>query len=138
MKELSVSTSAYFINHSGFQINKDCTRDMLSVASFTEEGGEGVVGHFLFLRNKTIRLNAMLQTVLLHLFVYETASTLLNDSIYLQAPSKHYQFEYQPIHLKWITTPCFLIKFSLSQEEREKGRVCIEGNKFILPDQREH
>ncbi|KAF1801333.1 hypothetical protein FB192DRAFT_1385289, partial [Mucor lusitanicus] len=76
MEELSISTSAHFVHHSGFQINKDGTRDMLSVASFTEEGRERVVGHFLFLRNKTVRLNAVFQTVKL-----PTSITNLNTSL---------------------------------------------------------
>ena len=65
MVKLGVSSGADFVAHSGFQIHKDSTGDVLSRRSFAEEGvvrvigrAAGIVGwHF------TVRGNAVLQAV---------------------------------------------------------------------------
>ncbi|KAI8083403.1 uncharacterized protein B0P05DRAFT_53762 [Gilbertella persicaria] len=63
MEELSVSTSTDFINNSGFQIDHDSTRNMLTRAGFTEESVKGVITSLVFLGNVTIRLNTVFKTV---------------------------------------------------------------------------
>jgi len=43
VEELSVSSSADFIDDSGLQINKYCSWDMLASSSLSKEGGKGVI-----------------------------------------------------------------------------------------------
>lgn len=52
-------------NDSGFQVNKDCSGDVLPSPSLTEEGGEGVVvaSHRLVAGHLAVRLDAVFQTV---------------------------------------------------------------------------
>ena len=43
VKELAVSASPHLINHSGLEINKDSTGNMLPSTSLAEEGVESVI-----------------------------------------------------------------------------------------------
>ena len=43
VEELAVGSSPNLINHSGFKINKDSTRDMLSSASLAKEGVKSII-----------------------------------------------------------------------------------------------
>jgi hypothetical protein len=65
MVELTVGTSAYFVNDSGFQVHEDGTRDVLSGTSFGEKGVEGIITttDSLVRGHLPIRLDAVLQAV---------------------------------------------------------------------------
>ncbi|KAI8364179.1 hypothetical protein BD560DRAFT_403235 [Blakeslea trispora] len=76
MEELSVSTSADFVNNSGLQINEDCTGNVLAVTCFAEESRERSVVCCIFLRNETIGLDTVFQTIKL-----PTSVTDLNTSL---------------------------------------------------------
>jgi len=64
MEELSVGTSSYFIDDSGFEIKEDGSWDVLSGTSFREEGVEGIITttDSLVRGHLTIRLNTMFET----------------------------------------------------------------------------
>jgi hypothetical protein len=63
VEELTVRTSANFINHCWFQINEDATRHVLARTSLREERVECIIttSNGLVARHLTIRLNAVLQ-----------------------------------------------------------------------------
>ena len=62
--DLAIGASTYFINHSGFKIDENASRDMLTSSSLAEEGVERVFGDTdaLVRRHLAILMNAMLQT----------------------------------------------------------------------------
>jgi hypothetical protein len=64
MEELSVGTSSYFINDSGFEIKEDGSWDVLTGTSFGEEGVESIITttDSLVRGHLTIRLDAVLKT----------------------------------------------------------------------------
>jgi len=64
MEELSVGTSSYFIDDSGFQIEEDGSGDVLAGTSFREKGVEGIIttSDGLVRRHLTIRLDTVFQT----------------------------------------------------------------------------
>jgi len=79
VEELSVGTSADFIDDSGLQINKYCSWDVLASTSLGKEGGEGVVStHHFVRRHLAVRLDAMLQAVELPAGVTDLATGLAN------------------------------------------------------------
>ena len=43
MEKLSVGSSSDFIDDSGFEVEEDATRDVLSGSGFGEEGVEGII-----------------------------------------------------------------------------------------------
>ena len=62
VEELAVSASPHLINHSGLEINKHGTGDMLPSTSLTEEGVESIItsnslitGHLTISLNRTYR-----------------------------------------------------------------------------------
>jgi hypothetical protein len=63
VEELTVGSGTDLIDNGRFQIDEDATRDMLSGASFGEEGVECIVAttNGLIGRHLTIRLDAVLQ-----------------------------------------------------------------------------
>lgn len=89
---------------------------MFSVTSFTKEGGEGVVGNFLFLRNSTIRLNSMFQTILLHSVVRRQVQCVCSSSTILTSSQQALPIWIPAYSFEWITT-LFLMR------SRGKGRV---------------
>jgi hypothetical protein len=65
VEELSVGTSADFIDDSGFEIEEDATGDVLSGTGFREEGVEGIISSTdgLIGGHLTIRLDTVLKAV---------------------------------------------------------------------------
>lgn len=59
VEELAVCSSPHFINHSGLEIYKHSTRDMLTSTSFTEKGVECIIpsANSLITWHLTIRLD---------------------------------------------------------------------------------
>ncbi|KAF1806218.1 hypothetical protein FB192DRAFT_1349368 [Mucor lusitanicus] len=63
MEQLTVGTSTDLVNDSGFQIDHDGTGNVLTRASFTEEGVERVIASVQLFGNMTIRLDTVFKTV---------------------------------------------------------------------------
>jgi hypothetical protein len=65
VEQLTVSSSADFVNDGRFQVKKDGTRDVLSGTSFREEGVESIITttNGLVRRHLTIRLDTVLEAV---------------------------------------------------------------------------
>jgi hypothetical protein len=65
VEELTVGTSADFVNDSWFEIQHNGTRDMLSGTSFREKGVEGIISSSdsLVRRHLSIRLDTVLEAV---------------------------------------------------------------------------
>jgi hypothetical protein len=63
VEQLTVGTSADFIDDSGFEIDENATRDVLAGTSFREEGVEGIVTttNGLVRRHLTIGLDTVFQ-----------------------------------------------------------------------------
>ena len=79
VKQLTVSSSSYFINDSRLQINEDSSGYMLSRSSFSKEGGERIISsHQLVGGHLTIGLDAMLQAVEFPACVTDLATSLTN------------------------------------------------------------
>lgn len=63
MEQLTIGTSTDLIDDGGFQIDHDGTGNVLTRASFTEEGIERVIASVQLFGNMTIRLDAVLKTI---------------------------------------------------------------------------
>lgn len=65
VEELTVGSATNLVNHSRFEIDKDCTRNVLSRTSLTEESVEGVVttSNGLVAWHLSIRLDSVFQAV---------------------------------------------------------------------------
>lgn len=73
VKELAISPSPHFINHSGFKINEYCTRDVLSCTGFTEKGVESIItsSNGLVTRHLAIRLDREYRNISNILTIYK-------------------------------------------------------------------
>jgi len=80
MEELSVGTSAYFIDDSGFEIKEDGSGDVLTSTSFGEEGVESIITttDSLIRGHLTIRLDTVFQTEEFPTGVTDLDTTLTN------------------------------------------------------------
>jgi len=86
VEQLAISSSADFIDHSGFKIDKDATGDVLASTSLRKEGVESVIGatDSLVSGHSAIGLNAVLKAVEL-----PASITDLDTGLTLQGTIEH-------------------------------------------------